>query len=46
VLRQIDLAEEAVGRFDFGDDGQLQLLDRRPCKVPNMRSERPRASGE
>jgi hypothetical protein len=46
VGRQIDLAEEGVGRLDRGDSGEPEFLRSRSCSVPNVRSERPLAWGE
>ena len=46
VPRQIDLADPSVRRLDVTQTGMLELFDSRSCKVPNIRSLRPRASGE
>ncbi|MER8836516.1 hypothetical protein [Mesorhizobium sp. M0909] len=46
VSRQIGLCDEAVGGLDISNAGQRQFLRRRSCKVENIRSERPLASGE
>ena len=43
VGRQEHVLQKPVGRLHMRDAGQAQLLIRRPCKVPNIRSERPRA---
>ena len=40
------LFQDAGWRPPYGDAGELEPCGRRFCRVPNMRSERPRASGE
>jgi hypothetical protein len=42
----LDFFDEAIGRVDLGDTGKRELLDQAILEVPNVRSERPRASGE
>ena len=46
VGRQIDLADEGVGRLGRRDSSELELLRQPVRSVLNARSERPRACGE
>ena len=47
VPRQIDLEDEIIGGRDAGGDpASARSLAGRSCSVPNIRSLRPRASGE
>ncbi|MER9801690.1 hypothetical protein NKJ36_32305 [Mesorhizobium sp. M0142] len=46
VSRQIGLCDEAVGGLDISNAASASSLGSRSCKVENIGSERPLASGE
>jgi hypothetical protein len=46
VLGQVMRLQPRIGGFDSPDPGEPQILRQPACSVPNIRSERPRASGE
>ena len=46
VRRNINVADEPIGGFDLIDTSELQLLRQPILQRANIRSERPRASGE